>query len=174
MTTRFLTAAAVAMALAAPALAQQQPVPPELAKRVTDIEAAFNSHDANKVAALFAPDGTFITPPGKRAFGREAVAERLREDFSTVLKGAKFRTRVERARVLGDLALLDLEQEVEGPNLPPATPRPAVAHVVALLQKDASGQWMVLDSRPYFFLPAGKPARGGAPIRAAPPRPRQP
>jgi uncharacterized protein (TIGR02246 family) len=172
-----VTRMALAVALAAaPALALSQPppVPPELAKRVSEIEAAFNSHDAGKVAALFTTDGTFINPPGKRAFGREQVMERLREDFATVLKDAKFRTRLERARVVGDLALLDLEQEVAGPNLPPAAPRPAVAHVVALLQKNASGAWMVLDARPYFFLPGGTPARRGAPARAAPPPPRQP
>jgi uncharacterized protein (TIGR02246 family) len=169
-----LTAAAIAIAFGMSAAAQQAAVPPELEKRVADIEAAFNSHDASTVAALFAPDGTFINPPGKRAFGREQVMERLREDFATVLKGAKFRTRIERARVLGELALLDLEQEVSGPSLPPAVPRPAVAHVVALLQKDASGQWMVLDARPYFFLPAGKPGRPGAPVHAAPPRRTQP
>jgi uncharacterized protein (TIGR02246 family) len=168
--TKHLVATALAIAFAAPVVAQQTPVPPDLEKRVADIEAAFNSNDASKVAALFAADGTFITPPGKRAVGREQVTERLREDFATVLKGAKFRTRLERARVLGGLALLDLEQEVSAPNLPPAVPRPAVAHVVALLQKDASGQWLVLDARPYFFVPAGKPGRGGPPVRAAPPR----
>jgi len=169
-----LTAAALAIALGVTAAAQQTAVPPDLEKRVSDLEAAFNSHDADAVAALFAPDGTFINPPGKRAFGKEQVTERLREDFATVLKGAKFRARVERARVVGDLALLDIEQEVSGPNLPPTVPRPSVAHAVVLMQKDASGQWMVLDARPYFFLPAAKPARAGAPVRAAPPPRPQP
>lgn len=164
------TAAALAIAIWAPVAAQQSAVPPELEKRVSEIEAAFNSHDASTVAALFAPDGTFINPLGKRAEGREQLMERFREDFAAPLKGAKFRTRVERARVLGDVALLDLEQQVTGTSLPPAVPRPAVAHVVALLQKDSAGQWMVLDARPYFFLPSGKPGRPGAPVRAAPRR----
>ncbi|WP_242347044.1 YybH family protein [Anaeromyxobacter terrae] len=173
---KHVAAAVLAMAFAGPAAAAEgeraAAAPPDLEKRVGEIEAAFNAHDANAMAAFFAPDGTFINPLGKRAVGRDAVLERFREDFAAPLKDSKHRIRIERVRTLGDAALLDLDHEVTGPNLPPAAPRPAHPHNVLLMKKDDSGQWMVVDARVYFFLPTGKPgAPGRAPARGVAPKP---
>ncbi len=165
-----MAAAVLSLAIAVPAAAEGEraAAAPDLEKRVGELEAAFNAHDANALAALFAPDGTFVNPRGQRAFGREQVLERFREDLAGPLKGSKHRIRIERVRTLGEAVLLDLDQEVTGPNLPAAAPRPAHPHASVLMKKDDSGQWMVLDARVYFFLPGGRPgaaapaARGGA------------
>jgi uncharacterized protein (TIGR02246 family) len=169
-----MAAALLSLAIAIPAAAQGEraAAAPDLEKRVGELEAAFNAHDANALAALFAPDGTFFNPRGQRAVGREQVLERFREDLAGPLKGSKHHIRIERVRTLGDAVLLDLDQEVTGPNLPAAVPRPARPQAVLLMKKDDAGQWMVLDARVYFFLPTGKPGaaptapgRGGARTR---------
>lgn len=148
----------LSLALVLPAVAQE--VPAELEARVREFEAAFSAQDAEKLAALFAPDGSLINPMGERADGREAVAALFRKNFEGTLKGVRTRIEIQKVRlVTPDVALLDIRQELQGGKPPPTAPRPWVAHGVALMSK-AGGEWHVLDARPYFFLPARAPAAG--------------
>ncbi len=161
----------IAAMLVLPAVAQERAaVPAELEARVREFEAAFSAHDAEKVGALFAPEGSLINPMGERADGREAVTALFRKNFEGVLKGAKARVEIQRARlVTPEVALVDIEQQLIGGAPPPGAPRPWTAHVVVLLAKQGGGDWMMLDARPYFFVhrPAGKPG-GKTGARVAP------
>jgi hypothetical protein len=48
---------------------------------------------------------------------------------------------------------VDIQQELTGGKPMPGRPHPWVAHAAVLLTKQGGGDWMVLDARPYFFLP---------------------
>lgn len=154
---------------ALPAFAEDASLPPDLEKTVREFEAAFGAQDASRVGALFDAEGTFINPMGQRAVGREQITAQFRTDFERVLKGVHNELAVERVRLLGDLALLDVRQTLSGGHPPPGAPRPWVAHAVVLARR-ADGAWRLLDVRPYFFLhdagPGGKAAPG--PRRKAP------
>jgi uncharacterized protein (TIGR02246 family) len=147
-------AALLCLSIGAPAAAQEAAdVPPELKRRVEEMAEAFSAQDADKVAALFAPDGTIVNPMGQAATGREQVAQRLRTDFQGPLKGTKHAATVERVRMITpEIAFLDVRQELRGGNPPPGAPRPWVAHIAAVARKDAAGTWSFLDVRPHFWL----------------------
>lgn len=135
--------------------------PPELEKRFREFEEAFGAKDADKIGAMFVPDGTFINPAGERAEGREQVVALFRKGFETVLKGTRNKLQIQHVRMATpELAFVDIEQELIGGSPPPGAPRPWVAHGVVLLSKQGGGEWMVLEARPYFFVKRGKPAPG--------------
>jgi ketosteroid isomerase-like protein len=48
-------------------------LPPELARVLTDYEAAWRAHDARALARLFAEDGFALSPSSLPARGREAI-----------------------------------------------------------------------------------------------------
>ncbi|ACL66982.1 conserved hypothetical protein [Anaeromyxobacter dehalogenans 2CP-1] len=156
---------------ALPAFAEDASLPPDLEKTVREFEAAFGAQDASRVGALFDEEGTFINPMGQHAVGREQITAQFRSDFERVLKGVHNELAVERVRLLGDLALLDVRQTLSGGHPPPGAPRPWVAHAVVLARR-TDGAWRLLDVRPYFFLhgagPGGKAP--GAQRKAPPPR----
>ena len=116
-------------------------------------------------------------PAGERAEGRDQVTALFRKDFEGVLKGVKNKLSILSVRmVTPELAFVDIQQELTGGKPMPGRPTPWVAHAAVLLTKQGGGDWMVLDARPYFFLPraphgmkAGKaPAPAPAPAGKSP------
>lgn len=151
------------------ARAQGTAAPPDLEKRVREFEEAFGAKDADRIGAMFVPDGRFINPRGQRAEGRERVTAQFRSDFETVLKGVRNKLQIEHVRMITpELAFLDVRQEIIGGTPPPGAPRPWTAHAVVLLSKQGGGEWMIMEARPYFFIGAGKPGPGRRAPRGAP------
>lgn len=155
--------AVLALAVAFPALAKESAAAPaDLQERFRAFEQAFGAQDADKIGAMFAPDGTIINPAGERAEGREQVTALFRRDFERVLAGVKNTLTILNVRmVTPELAFVDIQQELTGGKAMPGRPHPWIAHAAVLLSKQGGGDWMVLDARPYFFLArgAGKGAR---------------
>lgn len=147
----------VTLAAASPAVATDgAAAPPDLEARFRAFEAAFGAKDADAVGAMFAPDGAIINPRGDRAEGRDQVTALFRRDFETILKGVKNKLTILNVRmVTPELAFVDIQQELTGGKPMPGRPSPWVAHAAVLLSKQGGGDWMVLDARPYFFLPRG-------------------
>ncbi len=162
--------AVLALAVAFPAAAKEAAAaPPDLEDRFRAFEQAFGAHDADKVGAMFATDGTIINPAGERAEGREQVTALFRRDFESVLAGVKSKLTILNVRmVTPELAFVDIQQELTGGKAMPDRPRHRIAHGVVLLTKQGGGDWMVLDARPYFFRPRHAAMRGGPAKAAAP------
>lgn len=73
-----LAGVALALGPALPALAADPPVPsatlpPDLARVLTDYEAAWRAHDAAALAQLFAEDGFVLSPGSPPVRGRPAI-----------------------------------------------------------------------------------------------------
>ncbi len=166
-----LLSSLVAIALASPAAAAGSAgAPPDLEERFRAFEQAFGAQDADKVGAMFAPDGTIINPGGERAEGRDQVTALFRRDFERVLKGVKNKLTILSVRmVTPELAFVDIQQELTGGKPMPGRPHPWIAHAAVLLSKQGGGDWMVLDARPYFFVPRPAGMKGGKAKAAAPP-----
>ena len=145
----------LALAASSPIAAKEgATAPPDLEERFRAFEQAFGAQDADKLGAMFAPDGTIITPAGERAEGRDQVTAQFRKDFEAVLKGVKNKLTILNVRmVTPELAFADIQQELTGGKPMPGRPHPWIAHAAVLLSKQGGGEWMVLDARPYFFLP---------------------
>lgn len=145
----------LALAAASPIAAKEgAAAPPELEERFRKFEQAFGAQDADEAGAMFAPDGTIINPVGERAEGRDQVTALFRRDFEGVLKGVKNKLTILSVRmVTPEFAFVDIQQELTGGKPMPGRPHPWVAHAAVLLTRQGGGDWMVLDARPYFFLP---------------------
>jgi uncharacterized protein (TIGR02246 family) len=114
---------------------------------------AFNRLDEKEVAEFWTEDGTLITPGGEVGLGRSGVETAFRHDCETLLAGTTSRFTIGSVRRLGDeLALLDLDHELQNLRLPDGSSGHMNLHVVILARKRGN-TWQWLDARPYAYLP---------------------
>ena len=143
----------------------------------------FNSHDADKLAALWTPEGVYVDKiTGERTEGREALAEDFRELFAAAPQ-VRLSGEVESIRVLGDdVAMVEGTTTTATPDADPVT----TAYSAVFVKRD--GKWL-LDAVHETAIPdpetprqalaalawmvgqwqgAGDAPRGGTAIRWAP------
>jgi uncharacterized protein (TIGR02246 family) len=77
--------------------------------------AAYNNHDAESLAAAYAPDADLVTGTGRIVSGRAAIERNYAESFAGVDKNAVVKTESAKIRFLtADTAILDLEGVTTG------------------------------------------------------------
>ncbi|ABC83637.1 YybH family protein [Anaeromyxobacter dehalogenans] len=124
---------------------------PSLETSLRKFNEAFNRFDAKQVAACWVENGTLISPMGEIGRGRSGVETTYRHDCESVLQGTTSRFSIQSVRRLGgDLALLDLDHELQNARLPSGSRGTLKLHVVMLAQRSGSG-WQWVDARPYLF-----------------------
>jgi len=120
----------------------QSPQTPEILKVVNSFQAAFNSGDAQALAALFTPTGDYIGPQGERVEGRDELAKRFAA-FLAAHKELRLQITVTSVSLSGeDLAVVDAVPKVT-PTLPgvPAEPRATLV----VVKRD--GRWLIQSAR---------------------------
>ena len=70
-------------------------------KRLDEFVAAWNNHDAEAMAALWAPDGDLINPFGRVAKGRPEVEKLFIDEHASFTKGTTYKVTSSLVRVLG-------------------------------------------------------------------------
>ena len=157
MRNRFLTRAALLMALLLYATGPAAAQPPKngdpadeaaLMKNAEAFVAAFNKGDARALAGYWTPEGDFTDQLGHKTVGREAI-EKLFAGFFAENKGLKLRIDVTGLRfVTPQVAIEDGTTSVIHPDgLPPARTRYTNVHV----KKD--GRWYLESVREAPFAP---------------------
>lgn len=132
---------------------QEYKAEPSLEAACAKFNEVFNRFDAKGVASCFAEDGTLITPSGEVGNGRSEVETVYRHDSDTVLRGTTSRFAITSVRRLGsELALLDLDHELQNFRMPDGSTGDMKLHVV-MLAKRSGNSWQWLDARPYAFIP---------------------
>jgi uncharacterized protein (TIGR02246 family) len=112
----------------------------------------FNRQDPREVSSCWAEDGTLITPTGEIGRGRSGVEVAYRHDCETILKGTRSHFDIKSVRRLGsDLALLDLDHELQNFRMPDGSTGTMKLHVVILASRTGN-DWKWLDARPYAFV----------------------
>ena len=104
------------------------------------LTTAFNAHDADAFASLFAPDAWFINVLGHRFSGRAEIAEAHRFVFSTVLASSRMRcTDIASRTVTDDVALIEAvwESIEDGPS----ETRHGI--MILVLRKGPGGEWAI-------------------------------
>ena len=127
----------------------------EIQARIDEFTAAWNRHDAEQMAAVWAEDGDLINPFGRKAVGRDEVRGLLADEHAGVMKQSKHEMKVASVRMVGDVALVDLDSSITGMRHPEtgAEMPPMKLHIFAVMTKQ-DGKWMILSARPYSYLPA--------------------
>jgi uncharacterized protein (TIGR02246 family) len=132
---------------------QEREAEPSLEAACRKFNEVFNRFDAKRVAACWTEDGTLITPTGEVGTGRSGVEAAYRHDCETILAGTTSRFTISSVRRLGnELAVLDLDHELQNCRKPDGTMGVMNLHVVMLARKSGD-TWQWLDARPYAYLP---------------------
>ena len=164
---------AAAPAAAAPAAAKKEAAPVVAADPKAPAQAfldKFNDSmvkgDAKGAAAMFAEDGSMMSPGGVWGKGRDGAEKVIADDLNGMLKGAKMKLTVENVRALGpDNLWVEGTHDVTGVKGPDGKDGMKVHLVAALTQKN--GQWWISELRPYMTMPP--PAAAAAPAPAPAP-----
>lgn len=123
--------------------------------------AAWNAHDAKKMADFWETDGDLINPVGKHAKGRAEVEALVAGEQSTVFKNSTYSIDSEVTHMLTPtIAISDWEATVTGMTTPEGQPAPAFHHHVTCVLRETKGEWRVVTARPVQYPPGpdGKPA----------------
>jgi uncharacterized protein (TIGR02246 family) len=133
-------------------------------------EDAWNRHDPDAMAAVFADDAVLINPSGRVARGRSDIARLFDDEHQGPLKGTRVSQRLTGARqVAPGLVFLDEDVTISGARSPDGQALPDQhVHGAMLVARQQGGRWQVIEGRPYAMTPTGAP-----PGVAASPRPAQ-
>jgi len=160
---RVLIAVLLALVCLPPAFAA---APPKVGAKAAieavekEFVAAWNAHDAKRLAAVWAPDGDLINPFGRVAKGRAELEKLLTEEQSTVFKTSTYQIESESIREIArGVAIADWESVVTGMVGPDGKPAPPLKHHVTVVYRLAEGHWQAVAARPVIYAPPpGGPA----------------
>lgn len=113
---------------------------------------AFNHHDAQAVAALYAPDADFTNMYGGSQHGRPAIEKFYANLFSGRLKEAHSEDTVKSVRMLDPgLAVMDANWEMSGTISPNGKPSPVRKGMLTWVMARRGGTWYILVFHEFDF-----------------------
>lgn len=153
ITPSVLLLAWLAVAPPSAAAAAEQQERQEIEARIGEFTDAWNRHDAEQLSALWAEDGDLINPFGRRAMGRDEVRQLMADEHAGVMKQSNYEMKVDSMRMVGDVALVDLDATLTGIRDPESDAElpPLKLHAFVVMTKQ-DGKWMILSARPYRYL----------------------
>jgi uncharacterized protein (TIGR02246 family) len=123
-------------------------------KLYAEFVAAWNAHDAKKMAAMYAIDGDLMEPDGMTAKHRQEVEKHFADEHAGAFKDTELKLTIDSVWFAGqDVALVDGTYMVIGavdPNGQALPPRKGLLTSV-LIKED--GQWRVAASRSMIPIP---------------------
>jgi uncharacterized protein (TIGR02246 family) len=136
---RSLRALALLAALWFPSIGVTQSQDPQALARA--FAAAWNAHDADAFAKLFAADADWVTAPGSRLKGRTAIRDFLAREHETWARATRMTAANIVVRLLApDVAVVLFEWEIAGPDSAADPGRGNNLFVAAR----HSGQWTIV------------------------------
>ena len=113
---RFLFSALALLAVSIPALSQSQAADDKDIRSIgTQVQDAWNKHDAKMLADLWLTDGDYVSSTGRTATGRAEVESAFATQWSGVYKGTKLTHTLTSVRFLRkDVAVADGAFEISG------------------------------------------------------------
>jgi uncharacterized protein (TIGR02246 family) len=121
--------------------------------------AAWNVHDAKKMASFWAENGDLINPFGRKGSGRAGVEKIFEAEHGGEMKASTYKIESMSVRELtADVALGDWECVVTGMVDPAGQPLPPFTHHAAVVYVKQGGRWWIAAGRPYAFVPPPAPA----------------
>jgi uncharacterized protein (TIGR02246 family) len=123
-------------------------------ERVAGFVTAWNQHDVKAMAACWAEDGDLINPFGRTAKGRDEVEKLFTDEHGGVMKQSTNEMKVESARMVGDVTLVDVDCTITGMHDAEGKELPVMKLHVFLVMKEKDGKWMIEAARPYAYREA--------------------
>lgn len=124
----------------------------------SEFVAAWNAHDAKKMAAVWADDGDLINPFGQKASGRAAIEKFFEAEQAGATKGTTYTIESTSIRELDrNTAFADWESVVTGMMGPDGKPQPPFRHHVSIVYMMKGGHWKAAAVRAGVFQPLPGP-----------------
>lgn len=125
--------------------------------------AAWNQHDAQRMAAVFAKDGSLINPFGMTADSRAEIEKLFAGEQSRVMAGTTYSGTIESIRYVDDdMAIMDVAGEITGIKSADGSAAPAFKHHVTWVLEKQHGNWLAVAVRAFVLLPKPMPETGMA------------
>lgn len=113
-----------------------------------DFVAAWNRHDVDALASMWAIDGDLLEPDGAVAKGRDAVRAHFARQHATVFAKTRLVLRVADVWFLAeDVALVDGGYEIQGIRTPDGRELPARRGQLTSVLLKEQGKWWIAASR---------------------------
>jgi uncharacterized protein (TIGR02246 family) len=124
----------------------------DLAALIHSYDAAWNSHDPNKLADLWVPEGDLITPWGRWILGKEQIIKYLDVLKSKSYEKSIMFQSIDLTRALTkEIAIVDTTIRITGVNSPyQEEGTPLIQHGVYVAAK-ISDKWMIVSNRIFMF-----------------------
>jgi uncharacterized protein (TIGR02246 family) len=153
--------AAVAAATSVPAQAAEAAEKAAIERLSSDFAAAWNAHDAKRMAAVWAEDGDLINPFGQNAHGRADIEKFFAAEQAGAMKGTTYTIESTFFRELDPTcAISDWEAVVNGMMDPSGKAMPPFRHHVFSVYVQKGGHWHATAVRAYGFEAVpGTPAK---------------
>lgn len=141
--------------LAAAAVHAAEPKPEEAVKKTIDtFVAAWNKHDSQAMAAVWAEDGDLINPFGEVAKGRAEVERVLQKEHTGPMKDTSFAAAVDAIRfVKPDVAVVDWKTSLDRMRSPDGALLGTHVQRVTVVLKQDKGKWWFWAARPGALEP---------------------
>jgi uncharacterized protein (TIGR02246 family) len=118
------------------------------------LRAAWDRHDADALAALWAPTGDYVNATGVVAEGQAEVLRLFDDEQKGVMRGTRVGVTLVRARALGDdMAFIDAEVELRGVKAG-GREMPPLEHLLAAVVVRSESGWKFLAARLSVPVPA--------------------
>lgn len=132
-----------------------------LGKIATDWTEAWNRHDAEGLAGLYAVRGDLINPMGEVAKGRDQVQKLFQREHTGSLKQSTMALTCEPARSFSaEVAEVDCDFTLSG-LADPHAPAQLHGHLTNVVVKEGQ-RWSIVSSRAMIPTPKGAPANPAA------------
>ena len=146
--------ATLAAAMPAAARAAESGTNPAIEHLNSEFVAAWNAHDAKKMAAVWADNGDLINPFGQKASGRAAIEKFFEAEQAGAMKGTTYKIESFSVRELDrNTAIGDWASVVNGMMDPDGKPLPPFSHHVSSVYVKKNGHWWAAAVRAYSFQP---------------------
>jgi uncharacterized protein (TIGR02246 family) len=159
--TRFTTAVVgVALLAFVASAAHAQSAPSEadsaaLKQLVSNFTKAFNDHNAQAQAALFAENADFTNLRGASQHGRQEIETNLGKLFQNILKNASRTDMVRSIRMLAPaIAAVDSDATISGSVAADGKPNPLRHGLMSLIAEKQRGKWLIVIFHEQDFPPA--------------------
>jgi uncharacterized protein (TIGR02246 family) len=123
-------------------------------KLYVDFTAAWNAHDANKLASFYTIDGDTMEPDGATAKGHDELVKHFAEEHGAAFKNTEIKLTIDSVWfITGDVALVDGSYLVIGAVDPNGQPLPMRKGLLTSVLLKEHGAWHVAVSRSMIPIP---------------------
>jgi uncharacterized protein (TIGR02246 family) len=159
MTTSFQVLCVAALTLGLAELAAGQATPESAVRaRVKQYEAAYNAGDFERLATIYAEDGSHTYASGASDHGRPAISEGLKAQMSGPLKGTRMAITPIRIRALSSgIAVEEASFSLSGLRDPGGTVLPPIGGLCLVVYQQQGSDWFVQAAQCMVPLAAPPP-----------------